>query len=123
MALMSYISHPKDMKTWEDYKQSWSNEIERLRYSENQLDKMKYAYIEQGLDMSCIPPVGIELPITEYRQLKEDGYDLHEIHGWCYSGKDMHERVRPYNVGQASRISGVNPTDIAGLIIALKKVK
>lgn len=87
------------MKKWEEYKQLWSEEVIRLRYSENRLDKMKYSFLEEGLEMSCIPPVGIELSVMEYRQLKEARYNLHEIHGWCYSGKDMHERVRPYNVG------------------------
>ena len=82
------------MKKWEEYKHLWSEEVIRLRYSENRLDKMKYSFLEEGLEMSCIPPVGIELSVMEYRQLKETGYNLHEIHGWCYSGKDMHERVR-----------------------------
>ena len=94
------------MKKWEEYKQLWSDEVIRLRNSENRLDKMKYAYIEQGLEMSCIPPMGIELSVIEYSHLKEAGYNLHEIHGWCYSGKDMHERARPYNVGTTTPRKG-----------------
>jgi tRNA uridine 5-carboxymethylaminomethyl modification enzyme len=34
----------------------------------------------------------------------------------------LHE-VQPRTIGQASRISGVNPTDIANLVMVLKKKK
>ena len=31
------------------------------------------------------------------------------------------DRIRPLNVGQASRISGVSPADIAVLLVAMQK--
>lgn len=87
------------MKTWDEYKQMWAEEVERLRNSEDGIDKLCYKYLEEGLIMSRIPPVGVELSIAEYKGLKEAGYKLNEIHGWCWSGREMHDRVRPANVG------------------------
>lgn len=87
------------MKTWEEYKRMWADEVERLRNSEDELDKLVYKYLEEGLVMSRIPPVGVELSIAEYKELKEAGYNLNEIHGWCWSGREMHDRIRPANVG------------------------
>ena len=31
--------------------------------------------------------------------------------------------IRPLNLGQASRISGVSPADVAGLVVYLEKQK
>ena len=87
------------MKDWEEYKRMWADEVERLRNSEDEIDKLCYKYLEEGLIMSRIPPVGVELSIVEYKELKDAGYNLNEIHGWCYSGRAIHERVRPYDVG------------------------
>lgn len=77
----------------------WADEVERLRNSEDEIDKLCYKYLEEGLIMSRIPPVGVELSIVEYKELKDAGYNLNEIHGWCWSGREMHDRVRPANVG------------------------
>lgn len=82
------------MRDWEEYKHIWVNELERLRNSEDPLNKKIYTFIEQSMEVNCVPPIGIELSVAEYSRLRKAGYDLKEIHGWCYSGKDMHERVR-----------------------------
>ena len=87
------------MKDWEEYKRMWADEVERLRNSEDEIDKLCYKYLEEGLIMSRIPPVGVELSIVEYKELKDAGYNLNEIHGWCWSGREMHNRVRPAKVG------------------------
>lgn len=87
------------MKAWEEYKRMWTDEVERLRNSEDELDKLVYKYLEEGLLMSRIPPVGVELSIAEYKELKEAGYNINEFHGWCWSGREMHERIRPANLG------------------------
>ena len=47
------------------------------------------------------------------------GFDYQEIKGLRKEGAQKLERVRPFSLGQASRISGVNPADISILMVAI----
>lgn len=44
-----------------------------------------------------------------------------EIHGLALEARQQLQKIRPQTIGQASRVSGVNPSDIAVLILTLKK--
>ena len=58
----------------------------------------------------------------EGRHLPE-GIDYREIRGLRLEAAEKLEKVRPRSIGQASRISGVNPADISVLLIYLEQQK
>ena len=49
-------------------------------------------------------------------------FDYSQVHSLRNESRQKLEAVRPLTLGQASRISGVNPADIQILMIALKKI-
>jgi tRNA uridine 5-carboxymethylaminomethyl modification enzyme len=50
-----------------------------------------------------------------------DSFDYSGVRALSKEGKEKLERVRPQSIGQASRISGVTPSDISVLMINLKR--
>lgn len=58
----------------------------------------------------------------EGRRIPED-IDYHQIRGLAVEARQKLAHVRPLSVGQASRIGGVNPADIAVLLVYLEKIK
>ena len=68
-------------------------------------------------------PFGIqdvaELSRMEKRTLPPD-IDYNNIQGLRLEAREKLAEVKPLNLGQASRISGVSPADIAALMIALQ---
>ncbi len=56
----------------------------------------------------------------ESRKIPEDiNYD--DVYGLRLEAKEKLNKIRPANIGQASRISGVSPSDISVLLIYLKR--
>lgn len=52
-----------------------------------------------------------------------ENLDYNKIHNIASEAKDKLNRIRPITIGQASRISGVNPADIAILLVYLEGYK
>ena len=55
----------------------------------------------------------------EKKLLPED-IDYEEIKGICLEARQKLNKIKPYSVGQASRISGVSPADISVLLVYLQ---
>ena len=49
--------------------------------------------------------------------------NYHEIQGLRLEAREKLDRIRPFNLGQAGRISGVNPADISVLMVYLSTKK
>lgn len=71
-------------------------------------------YLQKGLEQ-----------IEKAKQLEEkripEDFDYLAISGLRVEAREKLDAIRPENLGQASRISGVNPADIAVLMVCLKK--
>ena len=63
--------------------------------------------------------------IEKAKKLEEkripENFDYLAISGLRLEAREKLDAIRPENLGQASRISGVNPADIAVLMVCLKK--
>jgi len=59
---------------------------------------------------------------TKYEEVTiPEDVDYLNMHGLALEARQKLDKVRPNNIGQAGRISGVNPSDISILILNLKK--
>ena len=56
----------------------------------------------------------------EEKKIPED-IDYKAIHGLRLEAAEKLDRIRPMNIGQAGRISGVSPADVSVLLIYLQK--
>ena len=63
--------------------------------------------------------------VEEMKRLEERvlpaGLDYRSIHGIRMEARQKLTDIRPRNLGQASRVSGVSPADIAVLMVYLKQ--
>lgn len=78
---------------------------------------VKYeGYLKQGLEL-------IERAKREEEKLLPEHIRYEDIKGLRLEAQEKLDRIRPFNLGQASRISGVNPADIAVLMVWLSTHK
>ena len=74
---------------------------------------VKYeGYLKQGLEQ-------IEKAKRLEDKVLPTDIDYHAIEGLRLEAREKLDRVRPFNLGQAGRISGVNPADISVLMVYL----
>jgi len=66
-----------------------------------------------------------EAQVREMNRLEDvllpDDFDYHALDALRLEAREKLSRVKPRTVGQAARISGVNPADVSILLLALKK--
>ena len=74
---------------------------------------VKYeGYLKQGLEQ-------IEKAKRLEDKILPPDIDYHSIEGLRLEAREKLDRIRPFNLGQAGRISGVNPADISVLMVWL----
>ena len=74
---------------------------------------VKYeGYLKQGFEL-------IEKAKRLEDKLLPEDIDYHAIAGLRLEAREKLDRIRPFNLGQAGRISGVNPADISVLMVYL----
>ncbi|PGS54405.1 tRNA uridine-5-carboxymethylaminomethyl(34) synthesis enzyme MnmG [Bacillus sp. AFS041924] len=98
------ILTPSEKELHPDVKEQVEIQIKYEGYIEkslNQVERMK------RMDLKKIP----------------ENIDYQAIHGLATEARQKLEQVRPLSVGQASRISGVNPADISILLVYLEQGK
>ena len=65
------------------------------------------------------------LEVTRLASIEEirlpEGFEYHSVTGLRTEARIRLSKVRPHNLGQASRIPGIAPADISVLMIALKR--
>jgi len=74
---------------------------------------VKYeGYLKQGLEL-------IERAKRLEDKLLPEDIDYNEIKGLRLEAQEKLNQVRPFNLGQAGRIPGVNPADVSVLMVWL----
>ncbi|MEH7451417.1 tRNA uridine-5-carboxymethylaminomethyl(34) synthesis enzyme MnmG [Gottfriedia acidiceleris] len=99
-----HLLAPSEKDLHADVKEQVEIQIKYEGYIEkslNQVERMK------RMDLKKIP----------------ENIDYQAIHGLATEARQKLEQVRPLSVGQASRISGVNPADISILLVYLEQGK
>ena len=67
--------------------------------------------------------------LTEYNRLSYNeiakilNIPLNTVCTRIYRGREKLIKIKPLTIGQASRISGVNPSDISILLVYIKSIK
>ena len=64
------------------------------------------------------------IPVTQLeKKLLSEDIDYSKIKGLRLEARQKLNKIKPYSIGQASRISGVSPADISVLLIYLEQLK
>ncbi|MBA7649261.1 tRNA uridine 5-carboxymethylaminomethyl modification enzyme MnmG [subsurface metagenome] len=68
-----------------------------------------------------------EIQVKRFKKLENykipQDIDYFKLHGISHEGKDRFSEVQPISLGQAKRIPGITPSDIAALMINIEKIK
>ena len=79
---------------------------------------------ELGLDkpiLRALAELGYEKPSPIQEKAIPPDIDYHSITALRLEARQKLDKIRPLNLGQASRISGVSPADISVLIVFLSR--
>ena len=101
-------------------------DYEKLKVLDEERKPLPKEVIEQ-VEISIAYEGYIKRQIAQVEQFKKmenkkipADIDYDEVYGLSFEGREKLKKVRPISIGQASRISGVNPSDITVLLIYLE---
>ena len=104
-----YFESIKDKNTVHMFKTKEKVEIEQV-----EIDIKYESYIKKEIDT-----------VNKIQRLENSkipkGFDYEKIKSLSAEGKEKLSKVRPKSIGQASRISGVSPSDVSVLMVYMKK--
>ena len=103
--------------TFEDLENILNISFENSEAKETALIQIKYSgYIEKAYKEAK------KMELMENRKIPAN-FDYDSIHNISSEAKEKLKKVRPETLSQASRISGVNPSDIAIILVWLERIK
>lgn len=83
------------IRTWEECKEQWQSmlqdKIRQCEQSDKPWARSEADIYRMGQVPYSFPPVGLELSIDEYLQFQKEHRRIDEIHGWCRTGKAIHD--------------------------------
>jgi len=101
-------------------------DYEKLSILDGQRETLPKEVIDQ-VEISIVYEGYIKRQIAQVEQFKKmeskkipADIDYDEVYGLSFEGREKLKKVKPVSIGQASRISGVNPSDITVLMIYLE---
>ena len=91
---------------------------------ENQLDQLEYEQIEiktkyEGYIQKSLLQVD-KMKRMEKKKIPED-IDYDAVNSLATEARDKLKKVKPLDIAQASRISGVNPADVSILLVYIEQ--
>ena len=91
----------------------------KLNYAEDEIEQVSIMIKYEGYIDKAYKEVE-KLNKLEEKQIPAD-IDYNNVKNLASEARQKFEKIRPITIGQASRISGVNPSDLAILTVYLKK--
>jgi tRNA uridine 5-carboxymethylaminomethyl modification enzyme len=95
----------------------WINEISSLKWEEIRKIEIEIIYEDYVLNQF---KEALRLDTYENKRINSD-INYYLIHNMASEAKEKLSKIRPLSIGQAARISGINPTDIQVLNLFLER--
>ena len=87
---------------------------EKVEIEQVEIDIKYESYIKKEIDTIN------KIQRLENSKIPKD-FDYEKIKSLSAEGKEKLSKIRPKSIGQASRISGVSPSDVSVLMVCMKK--
>ena len=118
-----YISNPNDSKLYLESKNKLTNIIEEhnldINYPQDVIEEVEIQIKYEGY-IKKIEREAEKMLKNEEKQIPTN-IDYDKIPNLASEARQKLKEVRPLNIAQAIRISGVNPADISILLVYLRK--
>lgn len=93
--------------------------VDLSKYDEDVLEQVEIDVKYEGYINKSMKQAEKMLKMEDYKI--PDSIDYDDIHNLALEAKEKLKQIRPITIGQASRISGVNPADISILLVHIKQ--